>query len=162
MLQKRQEDLVHLRDQVYRKRNRTALCFECDHTMIIHNFNFNKGDLVLMRNTAIEKALNKKMRPRYFRPIVIVSHNCSSTYIICDLDSTLAHAPIVAFQIVPYFTHEHLDLPDLKQHINISVTLLRKLEDTITTDPNYPEVATEPMLHEDDYVKSSSDSEAET
>ena len=122
MLQKRQEDLDCLRDQVHRERNCAALRFECDHATIICNFNFNKGNLVLIRNTAIEKALNKKMQPRYFGPMVIVSCNHGSAYIICDLNGTLAHALIAAFQIILYFACEHLDLPDLKQHIDISVT----------------------------------------
>ena len=117
---------------------------------------------MLVRNTAIEKALNKKMRPRYFGPMVIVSRNRGGAYIICDLDGTLAHAPIAAFRIVPYFAREHLDLPDLEQHIDVSVTRLRELEDTTTADPDYPEIATEPMIREDDYVESGSDSEAET
>ena len=162
MLQKHQADLVHLHDQVHRERNCAALCFERDHAVIIRDFNFNKGDLVLIQNTAIKKALNKKMRPYYFGPMVIVSHNCSGAYIICNLNGMLAHALIAAFQIVPYFTHEHLDLPDLKQHINVSMTRLRKLEDMTTADPNYPEIATEPMLREDNYIESGSDSEAKT
>ena len=94
--------------------------------------------------------------------MVIVSHNRSGAYIICNLDGMLAHTLIAAFQIVPYFTHEHLDLPDLKQHINVSMTRLRELEDTTTADLNYPKIVMEPMLREDNYIKSGSDSEAKT
>jgi len=32
---------------------------------VIKDFEFNPGDLVLVRNTAIESALDKKMKARY-------------------------------------------------------------------------------------------------
>ena len=44
-------------------RNRAALRFERHHSHMIWDFDFKAGDLVLIRNTAIEKALNQKMRP---------------------------------------------------------------------------------------------------
>ena len=39
----------------------------------VRNFDFSRGDLVLVRNTAIEKALNRKMRPRYFGPMIVLA-----------------------------------------------------------------------------------------
>jgi hypothetical protein len=45
-----------------------------DHAATIRNFDFKAGTLVLIRNTAIKKALNRKMRPRYLGPLVVVSH----------------------------------------------------------------------------------------
>jgi len=40
--------------------------FERIHEKTIRNYAFERGDLVLMRNTRIEKSLNRKMRARYF------------------------------------------------------------------------------------------------
>jgi hypothetical protein len=62
-LQKRQEDLARLKSRVHEARNRAALCFERDHAATLRDFDFKRGDLILMRNTAIEKAFNRKMRP---------------------------------------------------------------------------------------------------
>src|SRR5882672_4583312 len=59
-LQKRQEDLARLRARVHDARNRAALRFEREHTATIRDYDFKRGDLVLVRNTAIEKALNRK------------------------------------------------------------------------------------------------------
>jgi len=53
-------------------RLQVAIRFEWDHVATIHNFNFQKGDLVLVRNIAIEKSLNHKMRPRSLLPAKIV------------------------------------------------------------------------------------------
>src|SRR6266852_403112 len=60
-LQKRQEDLALLKDHVHSARNCTALRFEREHAVTLRDFDFKRGDLVLIRNTAIEKALNWKM-----------------------------------------------------------------------------------------------------
>ena len=59
VLQKRQEDLARLKERVHAARNRAAIRFEREHSATIQDFNFNRGDLVLIRNTAIEKALNR-------------------------------------------------------------------------------------------------------
>ena len=142
-LQKQQEDLLRLKDCVHSARNRTALHFERDHTHTIRDFNFKPRALVLVQNTAIEKALNWKMRPYYFGPMVVISKNRGSAYIICDLDGTLTHSPIAAFWIVPYFARDNIDLLDLEQHINVSAAHLHELEDTPVTDPDYPELLEE-------------------
>jgi hypothetical protein len=60
-LQKRADDLSQLCDRVHGHRNRTAIKFEKDHAATIRDFDFKAGMLVLIRNTAIEKALNRKM-----------------------------------------------------------------------------------------------------
>jgi hypothetical protein len=160
-LQKRQEDLVRLRDRVHKERNRAAIRFERNHAATIRDFDFKSGDLILVRNTAIEKALNKKMRLRYFGPMVVVSRNRGGAYIICDLDGTLAHAPIAAFRVVPYFARKHLDLPDLEQHIDVSAARLRELEDTTVSNPDYPEIAEELDFDEDDSVERTPDDDEE-
>ena len=138
-LQKRQEDLARLKSRVHDARNRAALRFECEHAAKIRDFNFKRGDLILMRNTAIEKALNRKMRPRYLGPMIVVSRNRGGAYIVCDLDGTLSHAPIAAFRIVPYLARRRLEIPDLEEHIDVSVSRLRELEYSTTVDPDSPD-----------------------
>jgi hypothetical protein len=39
----------------------------------IKDWDFKQGDLVLMRNTSVESSLNKKMKPRYLGPMVVVT-----------------------------------------------------------------------------------------
>ena len=60
--------------------------------------------------------------------MIIVSCNKGSAYIICNLDSTLAHTPVVAFRVVPYFTRKSLDIPDIQQHIDMTVAHLQQME----------------------------------
>jgi hypothetical protein len=62
-LQKRQDDLACLKSCVHNARNQAAIRFKCDHFATICDFDFKHRDLVLVRNTAIEKVLNCKMCP---------------------------------------------------------------------------------------------------
>ena len=96
-LQKRQTDIATLRSDVYRSRLQAAQKFERDHAATLRDFDFKRGDLVLMRHTQIEKSLNRKMRPRYLGPLVVLSRNRGGAYILCELDGSVFHRPIAAF-----------------------------------------------------------------
>jgi hypothetical protein len=39
----------------------------------IKNWDFKRGNLMLIRNTTVESSLNKKMKPCYLRPMVVVT-----------------------------------------------------------------------------------------
>jgi hypothetical protein len=74
---------------------------------MIRNFDFKAGALVLIRNTAIEKVLNRKMRPCYLGPLLVVLRNKGGAYIVCELDGTLYHNPVTAYRIIPYLMQEY-------------------------------------------------------
>ena len=52
---------MELHRNVHTARLKAAIQFEKDHAHTIHDYNFKPRDLILIRNTAIEKALNQKM-----------------------------------------------------------------------------------------------------
>lgn len=111
-------------------RVQAAVRFERDHSATIRDFNFTRGDLVLVRNTAIEKALNRKMRARYLGPLVVVSRNRGGAYIICELNGSVFDRPVAAFRVVPYFARKAITLPDLTDYLDISTDRLRDMEDS--------------------------------
>jgi len=125
-LQKRSEDLAVLHSKVFDARCAAAVRFEHDHQVTIQNFDFKLGDLVLLRHTAIEKALNRKMRPRYTGPIIVISCNKGGAYIVAELDGSLYDRPIAAFRLIPYFACQHIDLPPLEDLLDISISLSSK------------------------------------
>ena len=45
----------------------------------------------------------------------------------------------MAYWAVPYFTHNYIDIPDLEQHINVSVAQLHALEASDIIDPDEPD-----------------------
>ena len=104
--------------------------------MTIRDFDFKRGDLVLIRNTAIEKALNRKMRAWYLGPLVVLARNKGGAYIICKLNGSVFDRPVAAFHVIPYFAQKSLPLPDLDKFIDISTERLRSMEESTTGGPD--------------------------
>ena len=118
-----------------------ALHFEKDHAATIRDFDFQRGDLVLVQNTAIEKSLNRKMRPQYLGPLIVISHNRGGAYIICELNGSMFDRPIAAFHVIPYFARQSLPLPDLESFLDVLASHLHELKDSIAADPEAGEAA---------------------
>lgn len=135
-LQKRRSDLSKLREDVYSARLEAAKRFEKDHSASIRDWAFKLGDLVLIRNTAIEKALNRKMRARYLGPLIVIARNKGGAYILAELDGSVFDRPVAAFRVLPYFARTALDVPSLEDLIDISQERLKQMEDSLTIDPD--------------------------
>ena len=86
--------------------------FKEAHATTIHDYDFERGRLVLVRNTATEKLLNQKMHPRYLRPLIVLGRNLGGSYLLCELDGTVLDRPTAAFRIIPYFAQKSIPLPD--------------------------------------------------
>ncbi|PCH37004.1 hypothetical protein WOLCODRAFT_29993, partial [Wolfiporia cocos MD-104 SS10] len=100
--------------------------FEDKHKNTIRDFDFKKGDLVLIRHMQIEKALNRKMRPRYLGPLIVISRNKGGAYIIAELDGAVLDRPIAAFRVIPYVARKRIPVPE--NLLDISTERLRELE----------------------------------
>src|ERR1700761_3929730 len=112
------------------------------------------------------------MRPRYLGPLVVVSRNKGGAYIVCELDGTLYHNPVVAYRVIPYFARDYIELPNFEKYSDVSVRRLREMERSTAADPNDPtalrdssadeEVNTEPwQAPGDDDELDNDDNEAE-
>jgi hypothetical protein len=157
-LQKRQEHVSALRNQVFEARNRAAKVFERDHSAVIKDFDFQHGALVLVRNTAIEKSLNRKMRPRYTGPYVVIARNRGGAYIISELDGSVFDRPVAAFRVIPYFARERIEVADAV--FDVDIERIREMqrskglgdddESFPTKDPTAEDQPEEPEEAEDD------------
>ena len=134
-LQKRRSHLADLHSKVYSARIKAAVKFEKDHAHTIRDYDFKMGDLVLVRNTAIEKALNRKMRARYLGPLIVVSRNRGGAYIIAELDGSVFDRPVAAFRVIPYFARTSLDIPSIDDLMDISRSRLTEMEHSLSEDP---------------------------
>ena len=91
---------------------------------------------MLIRNTAIEKSLNRKMRARYLGPLIVILRNRGGTYIIAEHDGAVFDRPIAVFRVVPYFVRQSIPIPPLEELIDVSTRRLRELEDSTSADPD--------------------------
>ena len=135
-LQKRRSQLAQLHSKVYNARLKAAVRFEKEHSHTIRDYDFKLGDLVLVRNTAIEKSLNRKMRSRYLGPLIVISRNRGGAYIISELDGAVFDRPIAAFRVIPYFARTKIELPPLDKLIDISRNRLAEMEASNQSDPD--------------------------
>jgi hypothetical protein len=114
------------------------------------SYNFKLGDLVLMCNTAIEKALNQKMHARYLGPLIFISQNRGGACILTELDGSLLHRPIAAFRVIPYLARERIEIPSVEDLIDVSTAHLQELENTTKEDPeDLLDDEEEPCAYED-------------
>jgi hypothetical protein len=139
-LQKRHSHLSALHSRVMAARLQAAVRFEREHVATIRDFDFKQGDLVLVRNTAIEKALNRKMRARYIGPLVVISRNKGGAYIICELNGSVFDRPVAAFRVIPYFARKSLTLPNLDDFLDVSSDRLQEMESSDVPDPDAGEI----------------------
>ena len=114
---------------------KAAIQFEKDHAHTIRDYNFKSGDLVLIMNTAIKKALNRKMQACYLGPLIVVLCNKGGAYIIAELDGSVFDRPIAAFRVIPYFACTSIAIPPLDELLNISQLRLIQMEQSTSEDP---------------------------
>ena len=72
---------------------------------------FKPGDLVLLRNSAIEDSLNRKVQQRYYGPYQIThgigeGENQRHSYIIQEMDGTIIKSLIATQRLIPYRPQE--------------------------------------------------------
>jgi hypothetical protein len=96
--------------------------YERVHEHTIKDFNFQSGDLVLVRNTTVEKSLNTKMAIRYNGPMVVVRRTKGGSYLCCEMNGAMLQGKIAQFRVIPYLprkslsvTQKILDLIDLSK-----------------------------------------------
>lgn len=75
---------------------------------------YNPGDLVLIRNTAIEKELNKKTKPRYIGPYEVDRRTKGGSYVLKEMDGTILRQGVAAFRLYPYIERGSTELTSLQ------------------------------------------------
>jgi len=134
-LAKHKTHIDEMRARVSREKVKCLLKYEKDHKAIIRDYKFKLGDLILVRNTAIEKSLDKKMKPRYLGPMVVIRRTKGGSYVIAELNGMLWQQKVGVFRCVPYFARRSIKLPDnVLEWLDVSEEGLQKILDSEEVD----------------------------
>jgi len=106
-LQKLPADIRKAATLLKQARFRSKAQFEKKYHHRIRPDNFQPGDMVLVRNSPIEKSLKRKQFPRYLGPYQVVRRNMGGAFILAELDGAKRSNPIAAFRLTPYIKRDH-------------------------------------------------------
>jgi hypothetical protein len=110
-LQKREKDLATIADKVLAARKQSVKQFIDAHRKSIIDYDFQPGSLVLIRNSAVEMELNRKTKPRFFGPMIVVRRTQYGAYILSELDGAVSKIHYAAFCIIPYYPRSQTSIP---------------------------------------------------
>ena len=101
-LQRKPEDLARAAKALRKTRLESKDHFERRFAHRLRKDAFQSGDLVLIRNTAIEKEMNRKHKPRYLGPYEVVRQTHNGSYIIKELNGDISRESVAAYRLLEY------------------------------------------------------------
>jgi len=124
--------IEEMREKVTEEKIRGTLQLERDLQHKIEEFNLGPGSLVLVKNLAIEMSVDRKMKPRYLGPMVVVRKSQGSVYILAELNGSVWQNKVVAFRVLPYLSRRKLNFnSEVKELLDASEENLRKFADKL-------------------------------
>jgi transposase InsO family protein len=105
-LQKHDDDIDKAAQTLHKARFRSKLEFERRFQRRLWRSEYQPGDLVLVRNSRVEKELDRKTKPRYIGPFEVIRRTKGGSYVLKELDGTLSRRGIAAFRLLPYHSRD--------------------------------------------------------
>jgi hypothetical protein len=115
--------------RVTEKKRQELRRFEKEYRHVIKDFDFKPGTLVQVRNTRIEKSLDRKMYPRYIGPMIVIRRTKGGAYILAEMDGMVLKEKVAAFRVLPHVArYEPIELPEnIHDLIDLSPDQLHKM-----------------------------------
>ena len=109
-LEKREDDIHNAAQTLMRSRLQSKAQFEKRYETRMSHDLYDAGTLVLIRNSAIEKELDRKSKPRYLGPYEIVRVSRNNTYVLRELNGAILCHAIASFRLLPYIHHDTINI----------------------------------------------------
>jgi hypothetical protein len=127
-LMKHREDVLRMRERVSEEKAKRLLDFEQKFGPRIKDWNFKRGDLVLIRDSARKMSLDRKAYDKWFGPCIVVRQAAGGAYICAEMNGAVIGERISRDRVMPYFARTCIELPKrLEDWIDISRDSLRRL-----------------------------------
>ncbi len=127
-LAKHRQHIEEMRLRVDKEKLEAVRRYERIHKYTIKDYDFKPGELVLIRNTRIEKSLDKKAKLKYLGPMVVVRRTKGGAYLVCELNGAMYPGKVGQFRVIPYEARRRIALSeDVEKLIDMSKEELDKL-----------------------------------
>lgn len=133
-LEKRPDDLAKVMESVRLARSQYIAEFMKRNRLSIRDYDFKPGDLVLVRNKAIETEHSRKMKPRYLGPMLVVRRRAGGAYHLAELDGTISKRTYAAFRVIPYHARRRLE-GNITKLLNMTESALEELLEKEDIEP---------------------------
>jgi len=138
-LEKQPEDIAQAAEMLNKHRCRSKAIFDEKFKRLFHSTDFHPGQLVLMHNSTIEEALDRKSKPRYLGPFIIFQKTKRGAYVLQELDGMPMRHNIAAFRLAPYIARDKEALSKLaKYNPEVTDALVKELLDDLQQDRKPP------------------------
>jgi hypothetical protein len=77
---------------------------------MIRAYQFAPGNLVLVHNSCMEASLDRKTKPRWIGPMVIVHQTTHGAYILAEMDGAISKLRFAAFCVILYHARWRMSL----------------------------------------------------
>jgi len=129
-----------MRERVQRIKESDASKYAEKYKNVIRDYEFVPGDLVVVRNTAIEDSLNRRNKDRWNGPMVVVRRTKGGSYIVCEMNGAVLKEKVGQFRAAPF-------------HQRYKITLSKKIEDLIdVSKERLDEMENEESDNEEEYT----------
>ncbi len=103
-LEKREQDIHDAAQQLAEARFKSKEQFERRYAKRLRRKSYEGGEMVLVRNSEVEKELDRKSKPRYLGPYTIIRRTKGGSYVLREPDGTVMRRGVAPFRLLPYIT----------------------------------------------------------
>ena len=117
-LEKRDEDIAQAAQTLRRNRIKSKDQFEKRFKARMRYDSYPPGSLVLVRNSAKEKSMDRKAFNRYNGPYQVVRRTAGGSYILQEVDGARMRTGFAAFRVIPYIQRDSKELKYLARDLD--------------------------------------------